>query len=171
MRAFGLLNLLTSRVVKVIDLSTCLMLAAIVAIGGLELCARNIFNHSFVWAHEVTILLANWVYFLGICIVYERRGDVTVGVVAAILKNSRLRRFWSALCEVVSAVVFATIAWYGWELLKLQAPFHTTGLRIPNPAFSAPAVIGAAVLALLSVRHAVADLLGEDEAPAASALV
>lgn len=171
MRAFGLLNLLTSRVVKVIDLSTCLMLAAIVVIGGLELCARNIFNHSFVWAHEVTILLANWVYFLGVCIVYEQRGDVTVGVVSALLKNTRLRRLWAAACDVISAIVFATIAWYGWELLKLQAPFHTTGLRIPNPAFSAPAVIGAVVLALLSIRHALADLLGEDEAQAVSALV
>lgn len=168
MRAFGLLNLVTSRLVQVIDVATCLMLAAIVAIGGLELCARNIFNHSFVWAHEVTILLANWVYFLGICIVYEKRGDVTVGVVNAILRNARLRRAWSALCEIVSAAVFATIAWYGWELLKLQAPFHTTGLRIPNPAFSAPAVVGAAVLTLLSIRHAVADLRGEDEAPAVS---
>lgn len=169
-RALGPLTAVTSWLGWIIDITVCLMLAAIVSIGGLEVAARNLFNHSFVWAHEVTILLANWVYFLGICIVYQHRGDITVTFFLDKLSPS-LRRAWVILCHLISAALFAVIVWYGWELIKLQAPFHTTGLRIPNPAFSAPVVIGAVVLTLLTLRHALAEFVGEAPAQPSAATV
>lgn len=152
-----------------IDVATCTMLAAIIAINALELAGRNLFNHSFVWVHEVAMLLANWVYFLGICTVYRRKGDVVV-----VFLTDRLppgpRRAWTAACHLASAVFFAVVAVYGWELLKLQAPFRTTGLGIPNPAFSAPVAIGGVVLALITLRDAIAAVagVGDEATPGAS---
>ena len=65
-----------ARTTAVLDLVlegvTSLGLAAIVAINTSELVARNLVNHSFVWGYEINLLLANWVYFLGICLVYHR---------------------------------------------------------------------------------------------------
>lgn len=168
--ALRLLSTTIAGLCRLIDAATCLMLAAIVAIGALELAGRNFFNHSFVWAHECALLLASWVYFLGICIVYQHKGDVTVGFLVDRL-GPTARRLWAAVCHLTGAVFFAIVAVHGWELLKLQAPFRTTGLGIPNPAFSAPVVVGAAILVLITLRDMAAALAGtEDGAPPAPAM-
>lgn len=165
----GAIGVALDGVMRAIDLAVCLMLAIIVMIGGVELVARNLFNHSFVWAHEVTMLLGNWVYFLGICIVYDHRGDVTMSAFTRLLRG-RARTVWAVTVHLASAFLFAVIAWYGWELIKLQAPFRSTGLGVPNPAFSAPVAIGAVVLVLLCLRHAATDLRGGGAAPSAGGI-
>lgn len=162
-RALWLLSRATSIIVRIVEILTCLFLAAVVLIHGLELLARNFFNYSYVWAHEVNILLANWVYFLGICIVYHLKGDVSVTFFARALAPP-YRRAWAVFCHLVSGAVFAIIAFYGWELVKLQAPYRTTGLGIPNMAFSLPVVISGVVLVVITLRHAV-EAWTADEPP------
>lgn len=162
--ALRLLSVPIAVLCRLIDAATCLMLAAIVAIGAAELAGRNLFNHSFVWAHEAALLLANWVYFLGICIVYQHKGDVTVGFLVERL-GPATRRYWTAACHLAAATFFAIVAVHGWELLKLQAPFRSTGMGIPNPAFSAPVVAGAAILVLMTLRDMLAALAGAEAGP------
>src|SRR5262245_58570859 len=150
----------------VLDAGTMACLAIVVSINGVELVARNLANHSFVWAHEVNLLLANWMYFLGIVLVYRRGGDVVVGFVFDRL-GPDARRFWAVACHVLSAAVFALIAVEGWALIELQWPFRTTGLGIPNPAFSAPVAIGGALLVVILAERILATLDGR-EAPGGS---
>lgn len=166
----GILRTLT-RFCDVITLlliaASSVMLAAIVLIGGIELVARNLFNKSFVWGHEISLLLANWVYFLGICVVYRHRGDVSVRFFFNALPP-RLRRIWSVCCHVLSAAFFALIAFYGWRLIQLQLPFHTTGLGVPNALFSVPVVLSSVILIVLVMQQALADLVGEPDSGRAS---
>ena len=139
----------------VLESATSACLAVVLAINGAELVARNLANHSFVWAHEIDLLLANWMYFLGIVLVYRRGGDVVVGFVFDWL-NPRARRFWAVVCHAISAAVFAVIAVEGWALIELQWPFRTTGLGIPNPAFSAPVAVGGALLVVILAERILA---------------
>jgi TRAP-type C4-dicarboxylate transport system permease small subunit len=146
----------------VIDIATCTMLAAIVVIWGAEVVARNLFNYSLVWVQESAVLLASWIYFLGICLVYQHKGDITVDFFKSVL-GIRLQHAWAVACHVVSGVVFAVVAVQAWELVKLQAPFRTSGMGLPNALFSMPVMIGSIVLVLITARDAIAALVGEDD--------
>jgi TRAP-type C4-dicarboxylate transport system permease small subunit len=137
---------------RAVEVLTSTLLAAIVLINGLELVARNFFNYSFVWAHEVDLLLGSWVYFVGMTMVYYRNADITVEYFSGLLPE-RGQRIWVAVCNVVTLGVLAVIAWYCWVLMKLQLPFKTTGMGIPNPFFSAPVFVSALVMGLHVTVH------------------
>ena len=126
---------------------TSALLAVIVLINGLELVGRNFFNYSFVWAHEVNLLLATWTYFIGMTLVYSRNADITVEYFSNLLPG-RARRVWIGVTHVVALGVLAIIVWYSWVLIQLQTGFRTTGLGIPNPWFSAAVLVSAVMMAL-----------------------
>ena len=129
------------------EVVTSALLVAIVLINGLELVGRNLFNYSFVWAHEVNLLLGTWTYFIGMTLVYSRNADITVEYFSSLLPE-RAQRVWIAVTHVVVLGVLAVIVWYCWVLIRLQAGFRTTGLGIPNPWFSAAVLVSAVLMAL-----------------------
>lgn len=138
---------LARRVDLCAEVLTSALLAAVVLLNGGELVARNFFNYSIAWAHEVNLLLATWVYFIGMTMVVHRKGDIVVEYVTQFLPP-RAHRAWLAAVNLAVLAALATIAWYCWVLIELQAGFRTTGLGIPNPAFSAAVLVGAAIMAL-----------------------
>ena len=129
------------------EVLTSALLVAIVLINGLELVGRNLFNYSFVWAHEVNLLLGTWTYFIGMTLVYSRNADITVEYFSNLLP-AHARRAWIAVTRILVLAVLAVIVWYCWVLIKLQTGFRTTGLGIPNPWFSAAVLASAVVMAL-----------------------
>ena len=135
-----------------VEALTSTLLAIIVVINGLELVARNFFNYSFVWAHEINIVLANWVYFVGMTMVYYRNADITVEYFSGLLPP-RAQRAWLVWCNFVVLGVLAVIVWYCWVLIQLQTGFRTTGMGIPNPWFSAPVLVSAVIMGLHVARQ------------------
>jgi TRAP-type C4-dicarboxylate transport system permease small subunit len=144
-RASGALAHFSRQVDLAVEALTSTLLAVIVVVNGGELVARNFFNYSFAWAHEVNLLLATWTYFAGMAMVVYRKGDITVEYFSSLLP-ARARRAWIVLVNFVVLGVLVTIIWYCWVLMKLQAGFKTTGLGIPNPWFSAAVFAGCAVM-------------------------
>lgn len=139
------------------EVVTSTLLVIIVLINGLELVGRNFFNYSFVWAHEVNLLLGTWTYFIGMTLVYAKNADITVEYFSNLLPP-RAHRVWPVVCNAVVLGVLAVIVWYCWILIRLQYGFRTTGLGIPNPAFST-AVLVSAVLMATHVAHHSAEIL------------
>jgi TRAP-type C4-dicarboxylate transport system permease small subunit len=133
-----------------VEALTSTLLAVIVVINGGELIARNFFNYSFAWAHEVNLLLATWTYFAGMAMVVYRKGDITVEYFSSLLP-AKARQAWIVLVHCVVLGVLVTIIWYCWVLMKLQAPFKTTGLGIPNPCFSAAVFVGCTLMLFYGV--------------------
>ena len=132
---------------RAVEALTSTLLALIILVNGLELVGRNFFNYSFVWAHEINLLLGSWVYFVGMTMVYYRNADITVEYFSGLLPE-RGQRIWIAVCNVVTLGVLAVIAWYCGVLMLLQLPFKTTGMGIPNPFFSAPVFVSALIMGL-----------------------
>jgi len=139
------------------ELVTSALLVIIVLVNGLELIGRNFFNYSFVWAHEVNLLLGTWTYFIGMTLVYAKNADITVEYFSNLLPPPA-HRVWLVVCNIVVLGVLAVIAWYCWILMQLQYGFRTTGLGIPNPAFSS-AVFASAIVMALHVAHHSAEVL------------
>ena len=61
-------------------ISTNLLLAGLVLNNLAEMTARGFFGRSLDWVFEINVLLAVWLYFLGIYQVYFKRGDIAVEV-------------------------------------------------------------------------------------------
>ncbi|MFN2643826.1 MAG: TRAP transporter small permease [Burkholderiales bacterium] len=139
------------------EVVTSTLLAGIVLVNGLELVGRNFFNYSFVWAHELNLLLGTWTYFIGMTLVYAKNADITVEYFSNLLPP-RAHRVWLVACNAAVLGVLAVIIGYCWVLMQLQYGFRTTGLGIPNPAFSL-AVFASAIVMALHVAHQSAEIL------------
>lgn len=135
------------------EVVTSALLFAIVLVNGLELVGRNLFNYSFVWAHEVNLLLGTWTYFIGMTLVYSRNSDITVEYFSNLLP-AHAQRVWILICNIIVLGVLAVILWYCWVLMQLQTGFRTTGLGIPNPWFSAAVFASAVIMAVHVAHHA-----------------
>jgi TRAP-type C4-dicarboxylate transport system permease small subunit len=149
------LGVAAAAVVRVLEIAAVVVLGVILAINTLEIVARTAFDTSFQWIYEVNLLLACWLYFLGIVPVYARGGDITLLGYERLL-HGRSRDIYRGVIEIVTAATFAVIAWYAWTLIELQLPFRTPGMRIPNALFTAPLLVGLVGLTLVSLRRAAA---------------
>lgn len=133
--------------------ATVLLLAAIMAINGLEIAGRSLLSLSLSWIHETNLLLASWMYFLGIYLVYRRGGDIAmVGLVQ--LLPQRARGPWRRLLRLVTAAVFLLVGWQAVLLIELQWPFRTLGVGYRRAAFTLPLALGAVAVGLESLRAA-----------------
>ena len=126
---------------------TALLLAGIVCSNAAEVVLRTAFATTLNWIFEVNLLAATWIYFLGVCQVYYKRGDIAVDVLAQFLPEGG-RIAWSWIVDALSIATFLVIGWYGLKLMELQWPFRTPGVRLPSALYSAPVVIGAIVMTL-----------------------
>lgn len=131
----------------------CTILVLLLAANALEIVSRTFFSVSYGWIHETNLLLASWLYFLGIYVVYHGSGDVALSAIVTRLPAT-IRRVYVRLIELVVGVVFLVVAWYSVRLIQLQWPFHTAGIGLPNASFTAPLTIGLVATAVLVVRRA-----------------
>jgi len=151
-------------VYRVCVIFTNLLLACLVINNLIEMAARGFWHTSIGWVFEVNLLIAIWLYFVGIYQVYFRRGDISVDVIMrrASIKAQRL------VAIVIDLVIVATllmISWYAVQLILVQWPFKTPGLRLPNPMFTAPVLIGSVVMALTMLERLLQRLASPDHLP------
>jgi len=137
-------------------LITALLLAGIVCSNAAEVILRTAFATSLDWIFEVNLLCATWIYFLGVCQVYYKRGDIAVDVLARFLPSGA-RIAWSWAIDALCLITFGVIGWYGVLLMQLQWPFRTPGVRLPSALYSAPVVIGAIAMIVHVVAQRVRD--------------
>lgn len=134
---------------------TCAALAFVVGANAYEIALRVVANRSLHWLYEVNLLLANWIYFLGICLVYHRNRDIVVDFLVALLPLSQCR-LYQTIVNLVVVSVLLVIALYGVDLIRLQASDHTMGIGIWNPLFTLPVVLGGIIMALIVINQTLA---------------
>jgi TRAP-type C4-dicarboxylate transport system permease small subunit len=142
---------------------TCSLLAFVVAANAWEIALRAVANQSLHWLYEVNLLLANWIYFLGICLVYWRKRDIVIDFLVDRLPAGP-RRIYQSCINLLVIAVLAVIGRYGVELMRLQAQDYSTGVGIGNPLFTLPVVLGAVLMALGLLHHTLALSLADRRA-------
>jgi|GEM_PF-2648605 TRAP-type C4-dicarboxylate transport system permease small subunit len=137
------------------ELVTSSLLVVIVGINAAEILYRLLLGGSFTWVFEINQLLANWLYFLGICLVYYRGQDITVEFLFDKLSRP-VQRVALILIHMLVVGTLAIVAWYCVPLIELQSRSSTMGLGIPNHWFSLPLLIGSLAMILFVIAD-VAD--------------
>ena len=157
-RALGAATRWVDRVEEVL---TSTLLVIIIVINGMEIFTRAVLNNSLFWVFEVNLLLGSWIYFIGICLVYYRRGDITVEFLFNRLPW-RVQRIYLIALNVIIVAILAVIIFHGYRLLLVQARTATMGVKIPNHLFSLPVVLGSGSMILILAKQSLAIWLRGD---------
>jgi len=123
-------------------------LVAIIGINSLEIFTRFILNKSFFWVHEVIILLANYMYFLGAALVYKRRQDIQMEYFLKFF-SVKIQRKWDYIIDGACFYFFVVLFYHGIRILNVQSKQVSQGLGIPNHYFTLPLVIGTLSILLI----------------------
>ena len=130
----------------------------IIGINTMEIFTRFALNKSFFWVYEITLLLANIMYFLGGALVYKRRHDIQMEYFLKFISRD-LQRKWDFVIDGVCFYFFVIVLYHGVRLLAVQSKHVSQGLGIPNHYFSLPLVLGAVSMALIIVQQFLEKLL------------
>jgi TRAP-type C4-dicarboxylate transport system permease small subunit len=137
---------------RIVAAAAVALLAVITLMNALEIVSRSFFDYSFQWIYETNLLLASWMYFLGIYLVYRRSGDIAMVGLRSVLPASA-RGVYDRTIHVVTGAVFIAVAWYAFTLIELQWPFRTPGVGFPRAAFTVPLLIGVGAIGVDALRR------------------
>ena len=138
-----------------------LLLVFVVGANGAEMLLRNVFSQSIQWLYEGNLLIANWLYFLGMTLVYYRNKDITLDFMLLIVKG-RVRRIYLIAVNLIGIATFVVIADWAGALIRLQLPFRTPGYGIPEPLYTLPVWLSALIIALHLARQSLEIWCGEN---------
>lgn len=142
-----------------------LLLAALCMFVVGQVVGRNLFDAGLPWADELARFCGVAIVFLCIPLLALRGQHVAVDMVPMMLPEGA-RRWAGALSELLVLVFAALTLWGLYAFLGRAWKFATPTLGIPNWVFYAPAVIGFALLAVITVGRLVAILSGRVPASA-----
>jgi TRAP-type C4-dicarboxylate transport system permease small subunit len=148
------------RIDLLVEATTSILLVAIVGINSAEIFTRLFFSDSLTWVFEMNLLLANWLYFMGICLVYFRRKDIVIEFFFDKMPKSAQRLAMVGI-QLLVISTFAVLAWFSVPLIQMQSETTSPGLNLPNHLFSFPILISSVVM----IFYVVADLIGAEFDP------
>jgi TRAP-type C4-dicarboxylate transport system permease small subunit len=137
-------------------------LLAIIGINSLEIFTRFILNKSFFWVHEVIILLANYMYFLGAALVYKRKQDIQMEYFLKFF-SVKIQKGWDFVVDGACFYFFIILFYHGIRILNVQSRQVSQGLGIPNHYFSLPLVIGTLSMILIIGQQFLQKCLNVEE--------
>ena len=146
-----------------------LLLALMCGLVVGQVIGRNLFDTGMPWADELSRFCGVAIVFLCIPLLALRGQHVAVDMVPMMLPD-RYRRWVSLVVELL-VLGFAGLAlWALYAFLGRAWKFATPTLGIPNWVFYAPAIIGFALLAVVTVTRLAALLSGRPLEPSDKAL-
>ena len=141
---------------------TFFCMIAVVTMGAMEIFSRYVLDKSLFFVYELTILLANWMYFLGFCLVFKRNRDIEIEFFTNQLPL-RTQKTISIITNSAVLYFLMILSYYTFKLLLIQSRHSTEGLGIPNHYFSLPIFIGTLSIMLIGFKKLLAIGLHREE--------
>lgn len=103
--------------------------------AGLVICTTSqvIFRlvaDALTWSEELSRYLLVWGTFFGATMAYRRGSHIAITFVINCFKP-RVRAVFVVLSYLLSMVFFCIVAWYGWQMIKMQIFQISPALSIP----------------------------------------
>ncbi len=132
---------------------------SVVLINGAEIFSRYIFDTSLFFVYEMTLLIANWMYFIGFCLVFNRNKDIEIEFFINLIPF-KIQRYIQLATKTLIFAFLMMLGYYAFKLLIIQSHHSTEGLNIPNHYFSMPIFIGTISMLLSLIRDTI-DLMSK----------
>jgi TRAP-type C4-dicarboxylate transport system permease small subunit len=155
------LSLIVMRIDQVEMIFTAVCMVAIILINGAEIFSRYVLDVSLFFVYEITLLLANWMYFIGFCLVFNRSKDIEIEFFMNLL-SYRKQWYFLLLTKIIVFSFLMLLGYYAFQLMLIQSRHSTEGLNIPNHLFSMPIFIGTISMLLSLTRDTIGMAVGSD---------
>lgn len=117
-----------------------IFLAIMVGINVLEIVARLLLGHSFVWIYPTNLLLFSWMVFIGAAVVFYRKEYITVGYFVRLL-SSNYQRYVNIIVNFAVMGFFIFLLMEAPALIEMQAQKMQV-IYLPRYFQSLPLFIG-----------------------------
>lgn len=156
------LSLVVKRIDQVELVFTGACMVTIILINGAEIFSRYILDISLFFVYEITMLLANWMYFIGFCLVFNRSKDIEIEFFTNLL--SLKNQWYTFLATKITIMIFLLmLGYFAFQLMLIQSRHSTEGLNIPNHLFSMPIFIGTISMILSITRDTISLAVSNEE--------
>ena len=160
-RALRLYLDVSKRVVLTVSIG---LLGLMVALNGLEIVGRGVFERSFSWVQEVSILSAMWVYFYAYALIAKDEEYIRVDFLAHRVSATARRRM-TLFARLTTIAFHGIVLWFAVETWRFLGLFRTSVLDWPESLFVLPILIGAADILVTELIYLRRMLLGRDPPP------
>ena len=148
----------------------CLMaavagLAAVVAAVLVQVFGRYVLNDTPTWAEALAMLLVLYVTMLGAAVGVRDAGHIGMESLL-VLVPEKVRLKIELLIHVLVAIFGVLMAWNGTFLAWSVHDYRIPTLGISEGLNYVPIAVSGALILLFSIEHIIAQLRGEDVAPA-----
>ncbi|MEO1225582.1 MAG: TRAP transporter small permease [Pseudomonadota bacterium] len=150
--AFGPVDRWINRVAEAVGVVVLVFITGLVFLNA---CLRYLAATSFIWIDEVAVGLIPWLAFIGLFLSVRRRQYIRIGFFVDRMPAG-VRRPLNLVIHVISALVFAYLAWGAFAYVTTFGGDATTYLKLPKGIFQSAVLVGAiavAVAFLLPVRQ------------------
>ncbi len=155
-RAFHRLSDFLDRLMEIVIV---VMLGLMVIITGAQILCR-IFFESLSWSEEATRYLLIWSTMFGAGCVYKHSGHIAITVLRDSLRGNA-SRILRILIHVLCAVLFAIIAWQGFQYYGKQGTQLSAAMRIPMRYVYTCIPIGSGIMLIHAADAILGILTGE----------
>lgn len=128
------------------------ILAAMVAVGALQVVSRFVLNSSLSWSEEAQVFGHIWVVFLGIPVAYRRGAHLFIETFRDKYPRT-IRAGFDLMVELMWAAFALSLIVLGWQVARVAAMQESPGLEIPMSYPYYAMVAGGAYLALVAAQR------------------
>lgn len=136
------------------------LVLGLVALSGLQIVLRNVFDEGLVWIDPLLRLAVLWLGLLGAVAAARRGKNIQIDLLGRAVPAA-LQRLIQTLTQLAAAGVCGLICWHGTRMVLLEAEFGDVGV-LGLPVWLQQIVIPVAfgLMALVYLVSAVAEAAG-----------
>ncbi|MCD8121701.1 MAG: TRAP transporter small permease [Clostridiales bacterium] len=155
---------ITDVFVKFVSVILMLLVAGIVAMMLTELCARNFFNKSFRFSTELCGFLFMWMAFLGVIVLYDRSGLVTLDILYTRMPAKVQTVMWF-INKIFSLGLGAVMIVAYCGMYKINSTSYFSTMQFLSKAWHfLPMAIAGGFIVVKSIQQLLERLIAKDNA-------
>jgi C4-dicarboxylate transporter DctQ subunit len=146
------------------DLLLAILLGSLLVLALVQIGMRVFFSSGLEWAEPVGRMGVLWLALLGAMGATRRRRHIGIDALARLLPPRWHRVAWT-ISQLATAVICATLAWYGWGMVLFER--EVPGVFVQNIPSWWPMLAFPVGFALMSLRFVISAFGEPPEAGAA----
>src|SRR5688572_12373801 len=139
-------------------------LVGIVAVVAIQVFGRYVLNDTPTWAESMALILILYVTMLGAAVGVRDAGHIGLESLLVLVPD-RLRHNMEILIYLLVATFGAVMAWHGASLAQSVMAYAIPTLGLPEGLNYIPLVLSGVLIALFSLEHIFALVLGKEVVP------
>lgn len=154
-----LLSALTNKLTKFEGMIIGYFLLVMAALAVLQVIIRYMFFYSIPWLEELTRYLMIWSIFIGAALAVEKKINIGIDILPAIIKNKGVIKFFVILVDLMIFTFACLFCYYSIVFVIKTNAYNqlTPALRIPMSSMYISITFGSFLIIIHSLSHLIKE--------------